>query len=79
MRRPTRGAVGFGLIPLAGMCLSVPLWDRMEPMVLGLPFNLFWLLSWIVISSGCMAAADRLEEKRDRANARATDAEEGRR
>ena len=30
-------------------------------MILGLPFNLFWLLSWIVLTSVCMAGVYRLE------------------
>ena len=43
------------------MCFSVALWDRVEPMVFGLPFNLFWLISWIVLSSGCLWVAYRLD------------------
>jgi hypothetical protein len=35
-------------------------------MIFGLPFNLFWLISWIVLSSLCMGAAYRLEVARDR-------------
>jgi len=46
------------------MCFSVPLWDRVHPMVFGLPFNLFWLILWIVLTSGCMALANRIEERR---------------
>jgi hypothetical protein len=46
------------------MCLSVPLWDRVTPMIFGLPFNLFWLVAWIVITSGCLAVANRIEERR---------------
>jgi hypothetical protein len=33
-------------------------------MIFGLPFNLFWLVLWIVLSSGCMALANRIEERR---------------
>lgn len=33
-------------------------------MVFGLPFNLFWLLLWIVLSSVLMAFAHRIEESR---------------
>jgi Protein of unknown function (DUF3311) len=45
------------------MCFSVPLWDRIYPRILGLPFNLFWLSLWIVLSSACMELARRLERK----------------
>ncbi|MEO6910951.1 MAG: DUF3311 domain-containing protein [Edaphobacter sp.] len=64
MQRPSAGAVALGFIPFLGMCFSVPLWDRVFPMVLGMPFNLFWLILWIVLSSGCMAAANYVEEHR---------------
>lgn len=52
------------------MCFAVPLWDRIEPMVLGLPFNLFWLIAWIVLTPLCMWAAYRLERARDAHDAR---------
>lgn len=61
MKKPSPGALLLGLIPFIGMCLSVPLWDRINPMVLGMPFNLFWLLGWIVLTSVCMWGAYRLE------------------
>jgi hypothetical protein len=61
MKRPSLAAVLIGLIPFASMCFSVTLWDRIHPMILGMPFNLFWLSAWIVLSSGCMAYAHHLE------------------
>jgi hypothetical protein len=64
MQKPSALALAIGLVPFLGMCFSVPLWDRVAPMVFGLPFNLFWLITWIVISSGCMALANRVEESR---------------
>ena len=33
-------------------------------MLLGLPFNLFWLILWIILSSASMALANRVEERR---------------
>jgi hypothetical protein len=64
MRKPALLAVAIGLIPFIGMCFSVALWDRVSPLVFGLPFNLFWLILWIPLSSGCMALANRIEERR---------------
>jgi hypothetical protein len=58
------------MIPFIGMCFSVPLWDRIHPMVFGLPLNLFWLMAWIPISSGCMALANYAEERRDKNGSR---------
>jgi hypothetical protein len=71
VREPSPGALLLALIPFVAMCFSVPLWDRIEPMVLGLPFNLFWLIAWIVLSSGCMWLAYRLECARATAAERA--------
>ncbi len=68
MHRPSLLAVTIGLIPFLGMCISVPLWDRVHPMVFGLPFNLFWLIAWILLTSGCMALANRVEERRQTAH-----------
>lgn len=64
MRRPSRGTILLGLIPYFAMCFSVPAWDRVFPMVFGLPFNFFWLLSWIVLTSVCIGAMYRLEASR---------------
>lgn len=64
-KRPSIKAVLIGLIPFVGMCLSVSLWDRIYPRVLGMPFNLFWLSMWIVLSSICMEFAYRVEKKRN--------------
>jgi hypothetical protein len=65
LKQPSMKAVLIGLVPFIGMCLSVPLWDRIYPRVLGMPFNLFWLSMWIVLSSGCMELAHRVEKKRN--------------
>ena len=64
VNRPSAGALLLGLIPFAGMCFSVSFWDRLEPMVIGIPFNMFWLISWIVLSTLCLWAAYRIETRR---------------
>ena len=64
MRKPSRAALLLGLIPFVAMCFSVGLWDRIDPMILGLPFNLAWLICWIVLSTLCMCAAYRVEAAR---------------
>jgi hypothetical protein len=43
------------------MCFSVTFWDRIHPLILGIPFNIAWLLCWIVLTSVCLAGAYRLE------------------
>lgn len=64
MRRPSVGAILFGLIPFVAICFSVSLWDRIHPMVLGLPFNFFWLILWLLLTPLCMWGAYRMETSR---------------
>lgn len=63
-RLPTRGALLLGLIPFLAICFTVPLWDRIYPTVFGLPFNLFWLILWILITPLLMWGAYRFEVPR---------------
>ena len=65
VRRPSYGALLLGMIPFVAMCFSVSAWDRVHPMVLGLPFNFFWLLSWIVLTPLCLRIAYHLEASRN--------------
>jgi hypothetical protein len=76
VKRPSLGAVLLGLIPFAAVCFSVSLWDRIDPMVLGIPFNMFWLICWLVLTPLCMWGAYAFEarngnagERRDRGSA----------
>ena len=64
MGRPSTAALALALIPFAAMCFSVPLWDRIEPMLFGVPFNLCWLIAWIVLIPLCLAGAYRIEAAR---------------
>lgn len=66
MKKPSIAALLLALIPFTAMCFSVSLWDRIDPMPFGLPFNLFWLICWIVLSSVCMWGAYRVEAARSR-------------
>ena len=64
LNRPSLWAIVVALIPFCAMCFSVSAWDRIYPMVLGLPFNFFWLLAWIVLTSVCMGIVYRIESAR---------------
>jgi len=65
MKRPSLASLILALIPFTAMCFSVSLWDRVEPLVLGLPFNLCWLIAWIVVTPLCMMIAYRIEAARN--------------
>lgn len=64
MKRPSLGSILFGLVPFAAICFSVALWDRVDPIVFGLPFNFFWLISWLLLTPVCLWGAYRLEVSR---------------
>ncbi len=54
MNKRRLGAILLGSIPFVAICFSVPLWDRVYPIVFGIPFNLFWLMTWLVLTPLCM-------------------------
>ena len=70
MKKPSATAIVLALIPFVAMCFSVPLWDRVQPMVLGLPFNMVWLTAWIVLSSLCMWCIYWIESAREAPDSR---------
>jgi hypothetical protein len=64
VKKPSIGALLLALIPYVGMCFSVALWDRLDPHILGLPFNLFWIVCWLLVTPLIMTAIYRLERRR---------------
>lgn len=64
VKKPSLGALLLALIPFAALCFSVALWDRVDPMILGLPFNLVWLICWIVLTTLSLWIAYRIETSR---------------
>jgi hypothetical protein len=64
IKRPSIGSIVLALIPFGGMCFSVPLWDRVAPRVLGLPFNMFWILAWLALTPALMSIVYWIEKKR---------------
>ena len=73
MKPPSLKAILIGLIPFGGMCFTVSLWDRVDPMIFGIPFNLFWLIAWMVLTTLCMAIAHRIERDRSAATSKKED------
>jgi hypothetical protein len=64
VRKPSIGAILLALIPFVAICFSVSLWDGIDPMILGLPFNFFWLIAWLLLTPLCMWGAYRVEARR---------------
>ena len=48
-------------LPFIGILLGVPFVNRVEPLVLGMPFVLGWIVAWVVLSSIIMAIIYRLD------------------
>lgn len=65
VRKPTLPALLLALIPFVAVCFTVTLWDRVHPFVLGLPFNLFWLVLWILLTPLCLWGAYHFEKRAD--------------
>ncbi|CAH2909120.1 MAG: FIG00459223: hypothetical protein [uncultured Paraburkholderia sp.] len=42
-------------LPFIGILLGVPFVNRVEPLLLGMPFVLGWIVAWVVLSSIIMA------------------------
>jgi Protein of unknown function (DUF3311) len=68
MKPPSLASIALGLIPFIATCFTVSLWDRIDPFVLGLPFNVFWLVLWLFVSPLFMWAAYRIEVPHSRSD-----------
>ncbi|MBI0577458.1 DUF3311 domain-containing protein [Neobacillus cucumis] len=56
----------LAIIPFVGLLGGVPFVNKVNPYILGLPFFLFWILLWVVITSGIMAIIFKLDPKNRR-------------
>jgi hypothetical protein len=48
-------------LPFLGILVGIFFANRTEPFVLGLPFALFWITLWVILSSLIMAIVYRLD------------------
>ena len=48
-------------LPFIGILVGVAFVNRVEPLVLGMPFVLAWIVMWVVLSSIIMAIVYRLD------------------
>lgn len=56
--------IGF-VVPVTAIVLLFPLWNRVEPFVLGFSFNYFWMFLWLFLTSGCLYLAYILDPLND--------------
>lgn len=50
-------------IPIAAMTVAVPLVNRIEPRIFGLPFLLWWLIVWVLLAPVFLWTIGRLERR----------------
>jgi hypothetical protein len=50
-------------LPFAGVLAGIFFANRTEPYVLGLPFALFWVTLWVLLTAGIMAIVYRLDHR----------------
>lgn len=63
MQRGTKYALLLGAIPFVTLVFALPLVNRIHPLILGLPFILFWILAWVILTPAILFAAYILEKK----------------
>ena len=51
----------LGALPFLGILGGIVFANRVEPYVLGMPFILFWIVLWVVLTSGIMAIIYNLD------------------
>lgn len=60
----------LAIVPTIGLLGGIPWANRVEPYVLGLPFLLFWVVMWVVTTSGIMLLITTLDARHEDDEAR---------
>ena len=63
MPKGTNLALILGAIPFVTLVFALPLVNRIHPVILGLPFLLFWIRAWVMLTPVILFAAYKLEKK----------------
>ncbi|WP_206951358.1 DUF3311 domain-containing protein [Trinickia acidisoli] len=51
----------LAVLPFIGILLGVPFVNRVEPLILGMPLVLAWIVFWVVMSAVIMAFVYKLD------------------
>jgi hypothetical protein len=57
---------GLAALPFLGILVGIFFANRTEPFVLGLPFALFWVTLWVLLTAGIMAVIYGLDHRGER-------------
>lgn len=63
MQKGTRLALIPGSVPFVTLVLALPFVNRVEPVILGLPFILFWILAWVALTPPLLWTAYAVQKK----------------
>ena len=63
MQKGTKLALLVATIPFITLVFALPLVNRIEPVILGFPFVLFWIVAWVILTPPMLFAAYWLEKK----------------
>jgi Protein of unknown function (DUF3311) len=63
MQKGTKLALLVAMIPFITLVFALPFVNRIEPVILGFPFVLFWIVAWVILTPPILFAAYRLEKK----------------
>ncbi len=63
MQKGTKYALLCAAVPFITLALALPLVNRLEPFILGLPFVLFWIILWVALTPLALFAAYLCEKK----------------
>jgi hypothetical protein len=51
----------FAAIPVAAITVAIPLVNRVEPRIFGLPFLLAWIVLWVMLTPAFIWCIGRVE------------------
>lgn len=63
MNKGTKYALLLGAIPFLTLVFALPLVNRVKPIIMGLPFLLFWMLFWVAMTPLILFLAYKVEKK----------------
>ncbi len=63
MQKGTRYALLLAAVPFVTLVFLLPLVNRIEPVILGLPFLLFWIVIWVLATPLVLLGGYLLQKK----------------
>ncbi|WP_132744353.1 DUF3311 domain-containing protein [Scopulibacillus darangshiensis] len=60
----------LSFIPFIGMLGFLPLANKVEPLVLGMPFIMFWMALWVILTSVVIGVIYKLDPRNKEVNSK---------